>query len=539
MSKPGDFFDDGTFVPDSLANHILETRFGYTLITPTTERGGDTVWQYYEDLGIYRPDGTSLINRLAREALGDRTKLSYINEVLGLIKIDTYTDPADFIEKPGIIVVKNGVLHLDTMELTEHSHTHHAKAALPVEYDPDATCPTTLKFLGDVIPDAVDTFQEWLGYHLYKDMIYHKAAMFIGDGANGKTTLQDVMNALLGPDNVSHVNLYKLVEGRFSTVELYGKLANISPEIAASELKRTGAFKSLTGHDRVMAEKKYKDPFYFTNYAKMTFLCNQLPTTPDQSRAFFRRWLLFVFPNKFEGANCDHKILDRLTTPEELSGLLNWALEGLKRLQKNGRFTKSLTSDELQELYESMSDPITAFIETRLIQSTSGAELKDTVYQAYYRFCRDRGYTAVTARTFTIELKPRITGLGESDRKVRGRRGRCWTGIRLTTTTQDAQTTLPNVESVMVNNSRGSNIGSVVSVGCVVDDPSETDSPPGPEDQLFIDAANILEVHGGSMEQQAFFNLLYKMGYNLGQASLMLRENKSFSFRGMDVNLVG
>jgi len=62
---------------------------------------------------------------------------------------------------------------------------------------------------------------------------------------------------------------------------------------------------------------------------------------------------------------------------------------------------------------------------------------------------------------------------------------------------------------------------------------------PGPEDQLFVDAANILEVHGGKMEQQAFFNLLYKMGYNLGQASLMLRENKSFIFRGMDVSLVG
>jgi len=478
MSKPSDYFDRGNFVPMRLVDEVLADTVDNPMVTPITERGGDTIWHYHSNLGIFKPDGVAYVEDQAKKALGPKAKPAHIAEVLKLAMIGTYADPALFVEDPNIIVLENGVYHLDAGELTPHSSIHHAKAALPVKYDPDAKCPAILKFLDEVIPDAVPTFQEWLGYHLYKDMIYHKAAMFIGDGANGKTTLQDVMNAFLGRDNVSHVNLYKLVEGRFSTSELYLKLANISPEIASSELKRTGAFKSLTGHDRIMAEKKYRDPFYFTNYAKLTFLCNQLPTTPDQSSAFFRRWLLFIFPNKFEDTKCDPKILDKLTTPEELSGLLNWAREGLRRLQENGRFTKSMTADELQEQYESMSDPITAFIQTHIIASTGGAELKSVVYQAYYRFCRDRGYVAVTTKTFTGELKSRIAGIGESDRKIRGRSGRCWTGIQLVETTDATITTLLTPLPVD-KGSIESRIESVVIGASVVPDPLKKPTPVG------------------------------------------------------------
>ncbi|GAH32547.1 unnamed protein product, partial [marine sediment metagenome] len=58
------------------------------------------------------------------------------------------------------------------------------------------------------------------------------------------------------------------------------------------------------------------------------------------------------------------------------------------------------------------------------------------------------------------------------------------------------------------------------------------------DDPLFTEAANILEVNGGSMTQALFFKALHGSGYHLGQASLMLRADKRFAFRGMDVSLV-
>lgn len=539
MSVPEDFFDGREFVPATLVDYIHGYLPENYLVTPMTERGGDTMWRYHEKTGIFKPDGVGFIREHAEDALGRKTKTSYVNEVVFISQIRTYIAPEDFMEKPNLVVLQNGVYHLDTGELTEHSPTHFAKTAMPIIYDPDAECPEILKFLAEVIPDAVPTFQEWIGYHLYKDMIYHKAAMFIGDGANGKTTLQDVMNAFLGHDNISQVGLYSLVSNRFATSELYLKLANISPEIASDELKRTGTFKALTGHDRIRAEKKYRDAFSFTNYAKLTFLCNQMPTTPDKTSAFFRRWLIFVFPNKFEGVNCDPKILEKLTTPEELSGLFNWALEGLRWLLKRGKFTKAMSSDELQVMYESMSDPITAFIEQHLTMSTSGAELKDDVYRAYYKFCRDKGYVAVTTRTFTTELKPRIAGLAESTRKLKGRRGRCWVGIRLTGVTQDTLgTQYPKDFQVVTREVVNRSVTNATSVTPKPDEPedSSTESVHG---ELFEDAIRILKEHGKPMMQIAFFAQLAGLGYHQGQASTLLRADPRFRFMGLTVRLVG
>jgi len=405
ITDPGDFFDDGTFVPDRLANHILETRFGYTLITPTTERGGDTIWQYHEDLGIYRPDGVSLINRLADEALNTRSKTAYVNEALFLIRIRTYTDPEDFIEEPGLIVVKNGVLHLDTMELTEHSHTHHAKAALPVEYDPDATCPLFLKFLKRVAPEHLTFLQEWTGYHLLKDQRHQRFIILVGDRDNGKSTYLHALTHLLGPENVSHESLYQISTDRFSIARLYGKLANIAADIGPSELKYTGALKIATGEDIGSAQMKYKDKFDFMNYAKLSFSCNQLPKTPDETGAFHKRHLVLPFNVTIPLDEQDPTLKQKLTSPDELSGILNWALDGLRRLQERGQFDEPTTIEERQTQYRRLSDPIASFAEDCLIEDRDEYETKADVYKAFAGYCKAGGFVTPSDSMFFKELK--------------------------------------------------------------------------------------------------------------------------------------
>ena len=540
MSVPDDFFDSkGVFVPESLVSLITSDPLNNGLKTPITVKGGDTIWHYKHELGIWKDDGIAHVKDFAKEVLGKRWKTAYVNEVVYGTLIATYIQPEDFVEDLNLLVVKNGTLHLDTMELTEHNWMDYAKSALPITYNPDAECPEILKFLTEVIPDAIDTFQEWIGYHLYRNMIYHKAAMFIGDGANGKTTLQDVMNAFLGHDNISQVGLYHLTSNRFAASDLYGKLANISPEIASDELKRTGVFKSLTGHDRIRAEKKHQDAFSFTSYAKLTFLCNQLPTTPDMSRAFFRRWLLFVFPNKFEDPNCDPKILKKLTTPEELSGLMNWAIKGLNRLQDKGTFTKSLNADEMQELYESMSDPITAFINGYIKLEPPGIVSKDDVYQAYHQFCRGRGYTNVSKGTLTTEIKARIRGVLETKRKLRGKQQRCWQGMRLKIrgTLEGRRDALYSRDLSSTINTINKGVPSVPSVPKTVE--KSVPAVPPQEKYIFTDAEKVLKEHGGRMHQEDLFQALLELGHHYIDTSLKLRGDSRFRFMGVNVKYLG
>ncbi|KXB01878.1 hypothetical protein AKJ43_02955 [candidate division MSBL1 archaeon SCGC-AAA261D19] len=176
------------------------------------------------------------------------------------------------------------------------------------------------------------------------------------------------MRKLLGKENVSSPSLHDLLKNRFAKAELYGKLANIHADIPNKALgTTTGPFKMLTGQDQIYAEKKHKDGFHFVNYAKLLFSANEIPERGDELRAFFRRWIIVDFPfkfvdnpdpnNEFEKEK-NPNLLEELTTKEELSGFLNWALKGLQRLLDRGEFALDKSVEERSEIWEEMSNPI-------------------------------------------------------------------------------------------------------------------------------------------------------------------------------------
>lgn len=432
-ASPDAFFDGSDrFIPMYLVNYIIETTGENYLLTPITDKGGDITWQYHPRLGIFRPDGVAYIEERAKRLLSDKARKYMIAETVKLAQIGTYIDRDQFKEDLDVIIIRNGVYHFDTEELTEHSPQYHAKAKLPITYNPDAKCPAILKFLGEVIPNDIVTFQEWVGYHLIKQYLWAKILMLVGDGENGKSVLLLLLTAFLGESNVSNVELIELITNRFKKAELYGKLANIAPDLGSDELKSTGRLKSITGLDYIEAAKKHQHPFRFRNYAKLSFSTNKLPRTPDRSRAFFRRWLIVNCPNVFTGENCDPNILDKITTTSELSGMFNWALEGRRRLIDQGHFTRSETADQIQELYEELMDPITAFINNCVnTDDAYGVVPKDDFHRLYYQFCKMKGFTPVLKGTFSTEIKPRIVNLGEGKRKIGKERVYCWTGISM------------------------------------------------------------------------------------------------------------
>lgn len=432
---PSDAFFDGNdkFIPNYMVNYIIQTTGENHILTPTTDKGGDITWRYHPRGGIFRPDGVSYIEKEAKHLLGDKVQRKMISEVVKLTQIETYIDRDQFEEDPDVLVLKNGVYHFDTEELTEHSPQYHARSRLPITYDPDAECPVILKFIIEVIPADVTTFQEWVGYHLIKDYRWAKILLLVGDGENGKSKLLLLLVALLGKRNVSSVELIELITNRFKKAELYGKLANIAPDLGAEELKNTGRLKSLTGDDYIEAARKHQHPFRFRNHAKLSFSTNKLPRSPDRSRAWFRRPLIMKCPNIFVGDDCDPAILDKITTPQELSGMLNWALEGRRRLIEQGNFTRGETAEQIQELYEELEDDITAFFNHCVdTNDFEGIVPKDDFHRLYYQFCKMKGFSPVLKQTFSKEIKPRIVNLGEGRRKIGEKRVPCWTGISMT-----------------------------------------------------------------------------------------------------------
>lgn len=136
-------------------------------------------------------------------------------------------------------------------------------------------------FMAAVFPrNSLQVADEWLGLLLVPNTTFQRSLLLVGAGENGKSVYLSLATALIGRDNISTRTLHELAENRFAAPDLFGKLANISADISATELREVDLFKRLTGEDRITAERKYSPAFDFTPYARLLFSGQEVPRHP-------------------------------------------------------------------------------------------------------------------------------------------------------------------------------------------------------------------------------------------------------------------
>ena len=211
--------------------------------------------------------------------------------------------------------------------------------------------------------------------------------MMVGSGKNGKTTFLDALIRVLGKDNVSQSPLQYL-EGKFALYNLKHKFANIVSALPSKDLKDTGNAKRIVTDDTLSSNiKNVQGNFIFKNRCKMLYSCNTLPRTKDKSSAFYRRWVMFICDAIFED-NKDVDILDKITTPEELSGLFNKAIKGIERLKLNNGFPD--TEEEVKNMWELESNPIAEFIKKRCVKDIDEELKSKDLFEAFNEFRADK-----------------------------------------------------------------------------------------------------------------------------------------------------
>ena len=154
----------------------------------------------------------------------------------------------------------------------------------------------------------------------------------------------------------------------------------------------TGNSKTLVSEDPVRAQKKYGHPFCYRNTAKLIFSTNKIPDSYDKSYAYFKRWLILSFDKVFRGITKDTNLINKLTTPEELSGMLNLALIALRQLKKDGGF-RDISVEKVRKEYEYNANTVKAFLDDRcIIDLTSPDYVIPTVYlyNEYENFCQEK-----------------------------------------------------------------------------------------------------------------------------------------------------
>jgi P4 family phage/plasmid primase-like protien len=372
-----------------------------------TMRDNEEIYYYHNDVGVYLGFGDSIIREYV-EVLHPNIKTYQVNEIVQKIKRRTYVNRDRFDVNPDIINVKNGLLNIWTGKLKDHSPDFLNLVQLPIVYDADKKCPNMLRFLGQVLhPQDVFTAMEIIGYILYRSAVYEKAIMLYGNGDNGKSVFIKLIEAFVGPQNCSHVPLQELDNDKFSSADLYGKLVNTFADLKSQKLMATGNFKTLVSGDSVRAQKKYGQPFTFRNYSKLIFSSNRIPDSDDKSQAYYKRWSILSFDKVFHGATKDTDLINKLTTPDELSGLLNLALIALRQLRKDGGF-KDISVEKIRKEYEYNANTIKAFLEEKCVVDLASPEYSTPtvyLYNEYENFCQVKGARPLDMNVFGSKLK--------------------------------------------------------------------------------------------------------------------------------------
>jgi len=386
--------------------------------------------------GKYHHDGETAVKKvlqMAFEKAGLLHKLTsyFVKEVLEHVRRSTMVKRSAFDRDLFILNVKNGLLDLRTLELRPHSPDYLSLIQLPVRWDPKAECPRWDSFIREIVDEEdAKVLQEFAGYTLLRDCRFQKALMLVGSGANGKTTFLNILQKVLGRENLSFRSLHELTTNRFATADLYGKLANIYDDLDARTLEDTGIFKILVTGGEVQAEKKFKNAFKFRNFAKLIFSANKVPSTYDDTRAFYRRWLIINFPNEFTGDKADPHLEEKLSTPECLSYVLKWAVEGLRRLLIQGRFSSDRDPAELEERWLRASNPAYAFLMDETEEDPDGVVSKDKLYRAFIEYCKANKLPTLSQRAFNQQVK-KWRRVSDGWVKINGKSHRAWRGLRL------------------------------------------------------------------------------------------------------------
>lgn len=328
---------------------------------------------------------------------------SKAQEVFTYIK---YMAPVAKPDEGRYINFTNGLLDTTTWELVPHDSKIITINQFQTEYDETAEDPTDIwkSFMTSICQgdtEKIDLIQEYMGYCLIKTTKFQKFMLFTGPGGNGKSTLTNAFKKALGADAVASMDI-KDLNDKFRTYMIYNKSVAICDDIAKTYLKDTSNLKKVVSGDEIVMEKKFENSVNFTPYAKIFASANELPTFADKGDSIYRRLILVNLNNKYKDKP-DTQLPVKLGQYECSKYIIKWAVDGLKRLLTNGKFSSCKDSDVAIAEFKIENDPLKSWIEETGISTIEGFKTKEA-YLDYRIFCSENGYLPVANSTFGRQM---------------------------------------------------------------------------------------------------------------------------------------
>lgn len=319
-----------------------------------------------------------------------------------------------FDRNPYLLNCTNVTIDLEKLEVREHNPEDLITMMAGVKFDPKARSNRWDKFIDEVTcgdKELAEYLQKKAGYWLTGCTELENLDILYGATTrNGKGTFCETLVKLLGDyactANPETLAARKSPDSRSASgdlARLKGKrFVNVS-EPEKNTVINAPLVKSLTGNDTIVARHLYEKEIEFKSQAKFLINTNYLPTIEDPTLFTSERIKVIPFDKHFSEAERDPELKKKLTTPENLSGILRWCIEGWGGYQQKGLITPKAVKEATDD-YKKISDKISLFIGEALIKAPGGEVATLTVFTEYKKWCIENKEQSESMNAFRKSL---------------------------------------------------------------------------------------------------------------------------------------
>ena len=416
-------------VPQDLVKYFYQ-------LTPYVTEASGAVYRAREPFYTWHQVSEVEINEFATKHYKPSANNTMRSEFRGELQARNVVSDGYFLDASrGFLNLNNGVLDIHTMELLPHDAKYRFMYRLDYDFDPTAKCPNFDKALHAIMcrdEDLKAIFLEFLGLCVSGDSNkrFEKALIMTGLGSNGKSTLIDMIRSLVGVENTASHSINSLKNPQ-TAVALRGKLVNLVPEMEADDFDNSAYFKSLISGEPQSMKILYAQPFAERIDAKFVMSCNTIPQTRDWTHGMLRRLLLLPLHARFDENQTDFDRDIGLKFIEERSGILNLAIEGYRRLNKNNGFTKSATAELAMNNYKQDNDSVRQWVEQNVEINFAYFSKSVDAYKNYSDFCKSMNLKPLGFSRFAPRLLDVDSRIQATRKQTDGVRYTIYQGIRL------------------------------------------------------------------------------------------------------------
>jgi len=305
---------------------------------------------------------------------------------------------AEISKNTNIVNFKNALFDLNTKQILPHSPEFFSVNQINVNINKEVKNNIAINNFLDTITcykaDRKKAILEMIGYSMTTSIKMQRSFVLYGKTAgNGKSTLLELIEAVIGKNNISHVTMHDLSNNKFSIAEIRGKLLNISSEMTKEFLKDISIFKELVTGDMIAVEEKFKSRQNIKPYAKLIFTANELPKVSDTTNGYYRRLFIIPFEAKFTEQEKAKFNFNELIQKEALEYLAYRAINSYCDVENN--FSNEIESKQIVELYKIENNNVLSYFKDsdsiNALLKGMRCKYKTEVYAHYKNYCQNNG----------------------------------------------------------------------------------------------------------------------------------------------------